>query len=68
MKEKKKARLDFNLIKGLLNIHVNFTNRFLYTFIFVIVLLMISIGVFALTPGVAPNPGHLISEDRKSVV
>ena len=43
-----------------LNIQINFTNRFLYTFIAFIVLLIIGIGFFALTPGVAPNPGHLI--------
>ena len=42
------------------NIQINFTNRFLYTFVAFILLLIIGVGVFALTPGIAPNPGHLI--------
>ena len=46
--------------KARLNIHINFTNRFLYTFVAFIALLVIGVTVFALTPGVAPNPGHLI--------
>jgi len=45
-----------------LNIQINFTNRFLYTFVALIFILIIGIGVFALTPGVAPNPGHLFDE------
>jgi len=45
-----------------LNIKINFTNRFLYTFVTFILILIIGIGVFALTPGIAPNPGHLIGE------
>lgn len=45
-----------------LNIHVHFTNRWLYTLIAIGILAVIGIGVYALTPGVAPNPGHLISE------
>jgi len=44
------------------NINVNFTNRFLYTFVTLIFILIIGIGVFAITPGIAPNPGHLIGE------
>ena len=43
-----------------LNIHIHFTNRAIYTFISFMTLLIIGVGVFALTPGVAPNPGHLI--------
>jgi len=58
--KKEKARLNLRLMKGFLNIHITFTNRVLYTFISVIFLLAIGIGVYALTPGVAPNPGHLI--------
>ena len=45
-----------------LNIHITFNNKVLYTFISFIAILIIGVGVFALTPGVAPNPGHLISE------
>ena len=44
------------------NIHIKFTNRFIYTFVAFILILIIGIGVFALTPGVAPSPGHLIDE------
>ena len=43
-------------------IQINFTNRFLYTFVAFIILSIIGVGVFALTPGVAPNPGHLIDD------
>ena len=44
------------------NIRINFTNRFLYTFVAFILILIIGVIVFAQTPGVAPNPGHLIDE------
>ena len=50
-----KKRINFN-------IKVNFTNRFIYTFIAFILILIIGIIVFAQTPGVAPNPGHLVNE------
>lgn len=43
-------------------IHIHLTNRWLYTFIAIGILAVIGIGVYALTPGVAPNPGHLISD------
>ena len=48
-----KKRISFN---------INFTNRAIYTFIAFGIFLLIGISVFALTPGVAPNPGHLIEE------
>ena len=56
----KKVRLNIHLMKRFLNIHIKFTNRFLYTFIAFAIILIIGVTVFALTPGVAPNPGHLI--------
>jgi hypothetical protein len=43
-------------------IKINLSNRWLYTFIVVGILAIIGVGVLALTPGIAPNPGHLISE------
>tara|TARA_Y100000034_G_scaffold122591_1_gene168231 strand:- start:28 stop:864 length:837 start_codon:yes stop_codon:yes gene_type:complete len=49
-------------MKKSLNIQINFTNRAIYTFIVFSVFLLIGISVFALTPGVAPNPGHIIEE------
>jgi len=45
-----------------IQIKINFTNRWLYTLIAIGILAIIGVGVYALTPGVAPNPGHLISE------
>ena len=48
-----KKRISFN---------INFTNRAIYTLITFSIFLLIGISVFALTPGVAPNPGHLIEE------
>ena len=59
-KEERTPKLRHSEGKRGLNIQINFTNRFLYTFIAFILILIIGIGVFALTPGVAPNPGHLI--------
>ncbi len=44
------------------SIQINFSNRWLYTFILLGILVIISIGVYALTPGVKPNPGHDLSE------
>ena len=38
------------------------SNRVLYTFITVAVIAIVAFGVYALTPGVAPNPGHLITQ------
>jgi hypothetical protein len=43
-------------------IQINISNRWLYTFIAIGIIAIIGVGVYALTPGVAPNPGHLISE------
>ncbi len=43
-------------------IQINLSNRLLYTIIAIGVLLIAGVGVYALTPGTAPNPGHLISE------
>lgn len=49
--------------KGIkINLKINFTNRWLYTFIAIGILAIIGIGVYALSPGVAPNPGHLITD------
>jgi hypothetical protein len=52
--------------KRQINIKINFTNRWLYTLIAVGVLVIMGVGVYAasslLTPGVAPNPGHPISQ------
>tara|TARA_Y100000034_G_scaffold11076_1_gene11627 strand:- start:2270 stop:3106 length:837 start_codon:yes stop_codon:yes gene_type:complete len=49
-------------MKKSLNFQINFTNRAIYTLITFSIFLLIGISVFALTPGVAPNPGHLIGE------
>lgn len=43
-------------------LEVNFTNRWLYIFIILAVIVVIAVGIYALTPGVAPNPGHLLSD------
>jgi len=45
-----------------LNININFTNRFIYTFVAFILILITGVVVFALTPGEAPSPGHLVDE------
>ena len=45
-----------------LSIKINLTNRWLYTLIAIGILAIIGVGVYALTPGVAPNPGHLASD------
>jgi hypothetical protein len=45
-----------------ITIKINLSNRWLYTFIIMGILAIIGVGVLALTPGIAPNPGHLISE------
>ncbi len=47
--------------KGL-KVNIHFSNRWLYTFIFLGILISIGVVVYALTPGVAPNPGHFITE------
>lgn len=38
------------------------SNRVLYTFITVAIISILAFGVYALTQGVAPNPGHLITD------
>ena len=43
-------------------IHIYFSNRWLYTFILILVVLIAGGIVAALTPGVKPNPGHWINE------
>ncbi len=43
--------------KGL-TINIHLTNRWLYTFIAIGILAAIGVGVYALTPGIIPNPGH----------
>ena len=47
--------------KGL-SIKINLTNRWLYSLIAIGILAIIGVGVYALTPGIKPNPGHLASE------
>ena len=41
---------------------LNISNRLSYTLITIILLSVIIVGVYALAPGVKPNPGHLITE------
>lgn len=48
--------------RGKFIIQINLSNRWLYTFIILGILAIIGVGVYALAPGVAPNPGHLLSE------
>ena len=60
--KKDKARLNLRLIKGLLNIHINFTNRVLYTFISFIALLIIGVGVFAFGTSTPATFGHSAGE------
>src|SRR4030066_39383 len=48
--------------KRTVKIQINFTNRWLYTFIAVFLLAAVAVGVYALAPGVVPNPGHNINE------
>jgi hypothetical protein len=43
-------------------IKINISNHWFYFLTAIGVILIISVGIYALTPGVAPNPGHLISE------
>jgi hypothetical protein len=47
--------------KRSLNIKIHLTNRWLYTFIFLGILLLIGVGVYA-SLGTTPNPGHPVSE------
>lgn len=43
-------------------IKIDISYGFAYFLMFLLVLTIFSLGVYALTPGTAPNPGHLISE------
>ena len=40
----------------------NLSNRAFYTLVTIGILVVLAAGIYALTPGVAPNPGHLITE------
>jgi hypothetical protein len=42
-------------------IHLHLSNRLSYTLIAIFILAVVGIGVYALTPGIVPNPGHDIS-------
>ncbi|OGJ12510.1 hypothetical protein A3K82_03165 [Candidatus Pacearchaeota archaeon RBG_19FT_COMBO_34_9] len=43
-------------------ITISLSNRWLYFLITLGILAIVSVGVYALTPGTKPNPGHLVSE------
>jgi hypothetical protein len=45
-----------------ITIKINLSNRWIYFLITLGILSIIGVGVYSLTPGTAPNPGHLISE------
>jgi hypothetical protein len=45
-----------------MSIKINLSNRWLYTFIALGILATVLVGTYALTPGVKPNPGHLLNE------
>lgn len=45
-----------------LTIKINFSNRWLYTFILLGIIIAVSIGVYAVAVGTKPNPGHLVNE------
>jgi hypothetical protein len=45
-----------------ININIHLSNRLAYTLIAVGILAIIGVGVYALAPGVIPNPGHNISQ------
>lgn len=47
--------------KGL-TIKINFSNRWLYSLITLGIILVLAAGIYALTAGTTPNPGHAISE------
>ena len=52
---KKRGKYNFS-------INFSFSDRVFYSLIAILILVIIGVGVYALTPGTAPNPGHLISE------
>jgi len=41
---------------------INFSNKTAYTVIAIVVLVMLAIGISALVPGTAPNPGHSLED------
>jgi len=43
-------------------IQINISNRGIYFVVTLAIIIALSVGVFALTAGTTPNPGHLISE------
>jgi hypothetical protein len=43
-------------------IKINISNRWRYTLIALGIILIISVGIYALTPGVVPIPGHSIND------
>jgi len=43
-------------------LQINFSNRWLYTFILLGLLIIVAVGISALTAGTKPNPGHSVSE------
>ena len=45
-----------------MNIKINLTNKWFYTFIAIGILIVVGIGVYALAPGVIPTPGHNYTE------
>ena len=45
-----------------LSIKINLTNRWLYSLIAIGILAIAGVMVYALTPGIKPNPGHLANE------
>lgn len=47
--------------KGL-TIKINFSNRWIYFLITLGIIAIVAVGVYALSPGMKPNPGHDINE------
>ncbi|MCK4649857.1 shufflon system plasmid conjugative transfer pilus tip adhesin PilV [Candidatus Pacearchaeota archaeon] len=43
-------------------VQVNLSNKLFYVFIVIGLVVLSTVAVYALTPGVAPNPGHLITQ------
>ncbi len=48
--------------KSVKKIEINISNKIFYSIVLVLAIILLGVGVYAITPGVAPNPGHLISE------
>jgi hypothetical protein len=45
-----------------ITIKINLTNKWLYTFIAIGIIAIIGVGVYAIAPGVVPDPGHNIND------